>query len=154
LLYPFVEIFLTYESDEIRRSWKRCLRPIYASGTIDRRFRRRNTERADWDEAKAVVRAWEEAAFWDGVAKVPVPPAPVPPAADASRITIDRAIEAFTAEYREHAANTQKNYPLLLAKLKEFADHRGFVMLDRWGPIDIREFRSSWPVSPQLPPRK
>src|SRR5580658_3505875 len=105
----------TYESDEIRRSWKRCLCPVYASGTIDGRFKRRNTERATWDEAKAVVRTWEDAASWDGVAKLPAPLPPEPPAADANRITIERAIQAFTTEYQNHAANTQKNYRLLLA---------------------------------------
>jgi hypothetical protein len=144
----------TYESDGIRRSWKRCLCPIYASGTIDRRFKRRNTERADWADAKAVVRAWEEAASWDGVAKVPAHPAPEPPAAEGGRITIDRAIAAFTMEYQEHAANTQKNYRLLLVSMKAFSDHRGFAMIDQWGPIDVREFRSSWPVSPQTAVKK
>jgi integrase len=35
-----------------------------------------------------------------------------------------------------------------------FSDHRGFVMIDQWGPIDVREFRSSWPVSPQTAVKK
>ncbi len=114
-----------------------------------RKVQPKKTGKSDWDEAKAVVAIWESAQSWDGVPKVeaPVPPAPEP---DASRITIERAIKAFTAEFQEHAAtNTQKKYRLLLAKLKAFAESKGYVMLDQWGPIDVREFRASWSVSPQ-----
>lgn len=61
------------------------------------------------------------------------------------RITIDRAINAFTAEFEEHAEpNTKKKYRLLLAKLRIFADSRGHLMLDQWTAIDVREMRSSW----------
>ena len=56
---------MTYEADELRRTWKRCLCPIYASGTLGG-FKRKNTERANWDEAKALARAWENANSWDG----------------------------------------------------------------------------------------
>jgi hypothetical protein len=61
---------MTYEADELRRSWKRCFCPIYASGTLAAQFKRKNTERTAWDEAKALVRVWEDAAAWDGPAKV------------------------------------------------------------------------------------
>jgi integrase len=74
--------------------------------------------------------------------------APVP--ASEERIIIERAIKSYTAELQEHAApNTQKNYRIQLAKLKAFGDSRGYVMLDQWTPTDLRELRSSWPVSPQ-----
>jgi len=43
---------MTYESDELRRNWKRCSCPIYASGTLSGHFRRKNTERSIWPEAK------------------------------------------------------------------------------------------------------
>jgi integrase len=33
--------------------------------------------------------------------------------------------------------------------LKAFSEKRGYVMLDQWTPLDVREFRSSWSVSPQ-----
>ena len=143
---------MSYETDELRRSWKRCFCPIYASGTLNRQFKRKNTERTGWDEAKALARVWEDAGSWDGPAKLQAPQPTIPdaPAQDTSRTTIERAIKAFTAEHQEHAASaTQKKYRLLLAKLKAFADSRGYIMLDQWTPIDVREFRSSWPVSPQ-----
>jgi integrase len=38
---------------------------------------------------------------------------------------------------------------LLLKKLKGFSESKGYVLLEQWGPIDVREFRSSWLVSPQ-----
>jgi hypothetical protein len=121
---------MTYEQDELRRGWKNCPCSIYASGTLGARFKRRNTERPTWDEAKAIVRAWEDAGAWDGVIKIEQSAiqAPVPVALDNSRVTIVRAVQAFTAEFQEHAAaNTQKKYRLLLAKLKAFADSRGVI---------------------------
>jgi integrase len=137
------------EFEEGRRGWKKCACLIHVSGTLGRRFSRKQTGKSDWDEAKAVVATWEAAQSWDGVAKIGPPAVAVPAATDA-RITIERAISAFTAEFQEHlAANTQKKYRLLLGKLKAFADSKGYVMLDQWGPIDIREFRASWGVSLQ-----
>ena len=35
----------------------------------------------------------------------------------------------------------------MLNKLKSFSDERGYIMIDQWGPSDVREFRSSWNVS-------
>jgi hypothetical protein len=57
---------MTYEIDELRRELERCFCPIYASGTLDRKFRRTNTERTSREEAKIVVRAWEESGSWSG----------------------------------------------------------------------------------------
>jgi hypothetical protein len=54
----------TYESDERRRAWKRCSCPIYAGGTIGGHFRRVNTKRVVWDEAKVVAAGWESAGAW------------------------------------------------------------------------------------------
>lgn len=118
------------------------------SGTLGGKFSRKQTGKADWDEAKAVVAVWQAAQSWEGAAQI-VEPAPQAPAILDGRIAIVRAIQAFTAEYQRHSASTQKNYRLLLAKLKAYSDHRGFVMLDQWGPSDVREFRASWSVSPQ-----
>src|ERR1019366_2193536 len=111
-----------YEADELRRSWKRCLCPIYVSGTLNGQFKRKNTERTTWEEAKPLAHTWEDAASWDGPAKVPAPlapesPAPVPDA-DSGRITVERAINLFTAEFQDAATATRKKYRLLFGKLK------------------------------------
>jgi hypothetical protein len=53
-------------------------------------------------------------------------PFPDPPEPSTQvRVTLERAINAFTAEFEEHAAlNTQKKYRLPLAKLRTFGDGR------------------------------
>jgi site-specific recombinase XerD len=59
------------------------------------------------------------------------------------------------AEFSAHAAlATQKKYRLMLGKFKSFSPARGYVMIDQWGPSDVREFRSPWKVSPQTAPRR
>jgi hypothetical protein len=73
---------------------------------------------------------------WDGLAKIQVSLAPVSlpelAPADVGRVTIARAIQAFTSEFQEHAAqNTQKKYRLLLNKLKAFSETRGYIMLEQ-----------------------
>jgi hypothetical protein len=52
----------TYEADELRRGWKKCACPIYASGTLNGRFNRKNTGRADWTSAKTIAAEWERVA--------------------------------------------------------------------------------------------
>lgn len=42
----------------------------------------------------------------------------------------------------------------MLAKLRAFSEQRGYVVIDQWRPSDVREFRSSWPVSPQTACRR
>jgi site-specific recombinase XerD len=138
----------TTEYDERKKGWKRCECPILVSGTLQGQSKRKNTGRWEWDEARSVAAHFEKLGNWDEQ----VPPAP--PAAKVEtgpeRITLDRAIKSFMAEFEGHAApNTQKKYRLLLSKLRAFADSRGYVMIDQWTPIDVREMRSSWTVSPR-----
>lgn len=145
------------EFDQTRRGWKKCGCLIHASGTLGGKFKRKQTGKGTWEEAKAVAAIWEKARSWD--TDEPEPGAPVPSVAPAINttshsaregITIERAIQAYKAEFSEYAApNTQKKYKLILRKLSAFSSSKGYVMLDQWGPIDVREFRSSWSVSPQ-----
>jgi integrase len=138
----------TSEFDETRRGWKKCGCLIHVSGTLGGKFRRVQTGKANWDEAKGVVAQWHAAQSWDGQPKVPAEPQPPVPACEQQ--TIARAIQAFTAEFEEYAAaNTQKKYRLLLRKLTTFSESKGYVLLEQLTPVDIREFRSSWLVSPQ-----
>ncbi len=55
---------MSYDGDETRRAWKKCYCPNYASGTIGKTIKRRNTERLEWPDAKAVADAWN-ASGWD-----------------------------------------------------------------------------------------
>src|ERR1700719_4157212 len=54
-----------YEPEELRRGWKKCHCPIYADGTLGGTFKRKNTKKTTWLEAKAVVAEWESAGSWD-----------------------------------------------------------------------------------------
>jgi len=69
-------------------------------------------------------------ASWTGTPIAAAPPAePQGPA----RTTLERATKAFLAEVEEKPAiNTQRKYRLLLRKLTNFAEGRGFVMVDQW----------------------
>jgi integrase len=139
----------TSEFDETRRGRKKCGCLIHVSGTLGGKFRRIQTGKANWDEAKTVVAQWQTARSWDGQPNrlQELPPAPTP---TRELPTITRAIRSFTAEFEEYAApNTQKKYKLLLKKLTAFSESRGYVLLEQLAPVDVREFRSSWLVSPQ-----
>jgi len=139
---------MTYEADELRRSWKRCLCPIYASGTLGARFKRKNTERSTWDEAKALVCAWEDAAAWDGPVKIEQPAAPAPDALgpDSGRITISDAIAAFLAirEGSKIAPSTLRKYKTFTKQLRAYAENKGYVMLDQFTSADMDVFYSHW----------
>ena len=78
--------------EEGRRGWKKCACLIHASGTLAGRFSRRQTGKADWDEAKAVAAVWEEAGSWDGRVE---PAPPETPAPVSGRFTIDEAVSLF-----------------------------------------------------------
>lgn len=65
---------MTYEADELRRGWRKCSCPIYASGTLGGRFRRRNIEQNTWTSAKEVASEWQKAGYSEGQAKPVEPP--------------------------------------------------------------------------------
>lgn len=138
----------TSEYDERKKGWKRCECPIFGSGTLAKKFQRKNTARWEWDAAKEIVCQWEKAGSWTPEQPAPLPPQPSP--VPAGRVTIERATSAYAAEFQEYLApNTQRKYRFLIGKLKAFSEKRGYVMLEQWGPIDVRELRSSWEVGPQ-----
>jgi integrase len=141
--------FRNYEADELRRGWKKCRCPIYSAGTLGRKFNRKNTKKITWAEAKAVVTQWEAAGRWDDdiAPAMPSPPAPTS-TSEPDGITIERVVAAFLAEHAESLApNTQRKYRTILSKLKEHSAAKGYVEIDQWTPIDVREFRTSWDVS-------
>jgi len=137
----------TGEFEEGRRGWKKCSCLIHASGTIGNRFNRQSTGCWRWEDAKMFLTRLHEAGSWTGAP--PTKPEPSNKEKNPT-ITIEVAVDAFAAEYEQTAAiNTQKKYRLLMAKLKAFAAERGYVAIDQWKPIDVRDFRLSWKVSPR-----
>jgi integrase len=139
---------MTYEADELRRSWKKCSCPIYASGALNGQFKRKNTERTVWAEAKAVVAEWEAAGSWGGAVKpTEQPPVSQPPAETTpSQITIADAIQAYLAnrEGSGIAPATLRKHRTFTKQVGEFAAARGYVMLDQLRSIDVYVFYSNW----------
>jgi integrase len=41
-----------------------------------------------------------------------------------------------------------------LTKLKEFSEQRGYIMIDQWEPMDVRDFRTSWAINPRTGARR
>ena len=138
--------------DERRKGWKRCSCPIFASGTLQGKFRRQTTGQWEWIPAKAVVAELDKAGAWGSQI---IHPEPLPEVTKARRVTVERAVEAFLDELRETAAfATHKKYRLLLTKMKDFSTKRGYVMVDQWEPTDVREFRTSWAINPRTGARR
>ena len=128
---------------------KKCACMIHVSGTLGGKFSRRQTGTADWDEAKSVVALLQQSGSWDGQDKIEAPLTLPDTNPEPERISVIRAIAAFTAEFEEHTApNTQRNYKFVLKQLRGFSDAKGHAAIDQWTPIDVREFRASWGVLP------
>jgi integrase len=144
---------MTYESDELRRSWKKCACPIYASGTLSAQFKRKNTERTSWVDAKRIVEEWDTAGAWDGGSEPSEPKEP--PAAEPvpapSRITISDAVAAFLAirQGAKIASATLRKYRTFTKQLSEFANRRGYVVLDQFTSADIDVFYATLMLGPR-----
>ena len=122
----------SYEPDELRRGWKKCYCPIYACGTLARAFKRKNTERVQWDEAKGIAAGWEAAGRWSEAPVATIASAPVPEAQN-TRMKITDAIRVFMSlregEKITHA--TLRKYRTFTKQILAFAESRGYVMLDQ-----------------------
>jgi hypothetical protein len=132
----------TSEYDERKKGWKRCECPIFASGTLHRKFRRHNTGQWEFESARAVAAALERAK--SGRAAVQeAPPTEEPRAA---RITIEDATEAFFAKCRNRniAPNTLTKYRTFTNQLESYCYERGYVHIDQLNVTDMDRFYASW----------
>ena len=115
---------------------------IHAAGTLGGKFSHKQTGSPDWEEARALAAPSEAGQRWDGVVRAAAEPQPSETKSD--RITIERALIAFSSEFGQYAAlNTQKKYRLILKKLRAHSDGKGYVLIEQWSPMDVREFRAS-----------
>lgn len=129
------------EFEERKRGWKRCACIIFASGTLAGKFKRKSTRQNDWERAREIVSGWKD---WGGEL-----PALVPETISVSKVTVDRAVKAFLATHAESSAPaTQRMYRYMMNRFRKFSELKGYLLLDQWGPIDVREFRASWEVAP------
>jgi len=131
-----------YEPDELRRGWRKCHCPIYLCGTLNRQFKRRNSEQTKWEDAKAVAAALEAADSWDGKPVIPSVPIAEP---QPGRIKIVEAVTVFLSlrEGERIAPATLRKYRTFVKQLQAFADSRGYVMLDQLRSGDIDAFYGS-----------
>ena len=137
---------MTYEADESRRSWKKCDCPIYASGTLGRHFKRKNTECRKWDSAKALVAPWEAIQAWETVAPVAVFPETQPEPEVPRGITITEATSAFLlkCENRGIALPTLRKYRTFVKQLRAYCDASGYVLLAQLTVLDMDRFYAAW----------
>jgi hypothetical protein len=139
-----------YEPEELRRSWKRCHCPIYVCGTLDGSFRRKNTKKTTWPEAKAVVAEWESAGSWDTRRNSPAAPAFAVVAAGSQppkpSIAIRFATEAYLSNRvgRSIAPATLRKYKTFVKQFHDFAAEKGYVMIDQIQLTDMDQFYSRW----------
>jgi integrase len=132
----------SYESDELRRGWKLCHCPIYASGTLGEKFDRKNTRRFLWADAKAIARRWEEANSWDG----PSPRPPSPAAPDLEDKTIADAVKEYLDDHAKTGSKelTIQKYVERTKAFTEFSEQRGYVRLSQWTKRDVLDYKKSW----------
>jgi integrase len=133
------------EFEEGRRGWKKCACLIHVSGTLGRKFNRKQTSKSNWDEAKALVAAWEAADAWDS--KPVVQPLPKQQQeTERKRITIADAVKVFLSnrEGVRMAPATLRKYKTFTKQLTTFTDSHGYMMLDQFTTNDIDVFYSGW----------
>jgi len=132
------------EFGERKRGWKRCACLIFVSGTLDRKFSRRCTDTADWSEAHRIAHEYEKGRSWTAKPSV-FSPAPES-APEKPRVTITDACKVFITnrEAAGLAAATLRKYRTFAKQLGDYADARGYVMLDQITAADIDLFWVGW----------
>jgi hypothetical protein len=139
-----LEELRTSEYDERKKGWRRCECPIFGSGSLNRKFRRQTTGQWEWDPARAVATAWEQAGTWGKVD--PTPQAASTSEAANERIKISDATEAFLAKCQNRSIQptTYAKYKTFTNQLKAFTEDRGYVYLDQLTVSDMDRFYASW----------
>ena len=57
----------TSEFEERKKGWRRCECPIFASGTLRKKFKRHNTGQWEFEAARATAAAMEQKGSWKPV---------------------------------------------------------------------------------------
>ncbi|MGH9606397.1 MAG: tyrosine-type recombinase/integrase [Terracidiphilus sp.] len=137
--------FRSSEYDERRKGWKRCECPIFASGTLNRRFKRHNTGQWEFEAAHAVAAALERAGSWV-VAIEPVAPVSSSEEPRTARTSVEDAAEAFVAKCKNRniAPNTLAKYRTFTNQLLAYCLDRGCVYIDQLTVNDMDRFYATW----------
>jgi len=140
----------SFESDELRRGFKRCQCPIQFEGKVKGvGFVRKSTEKTSWEEARDVVAAWQAktgvvASLEIAVPATKEPVAPVPEKNEL--VTINYAAAEFLAdiEARQMDESTRRKYRTMLKQLRAYADQFGFRYLNQFSVDELTKFRATW----------
>lgn len=130
------------EYEERKKGWRRCECPIFASGTLLKKFKRHNTGQWEFEAARAIAAAFERAGTW----KVAIEPPPSPQEAQAARTTVEDATAAFLSKCKNRniAPNTLSKYRTFTNQLSAYCENRGFVCIDQLTVSDMDRFYASW----------
>ena len=116
-----------------------------ASGTLQKRYKRQSTGAWEWEQARAIVEAWERSGTWG---KVDSLPQAVPPPTDnpTDRITIEQASQAFLDKISTKGFElvTESEYRTFMRQLRAFTDGKGYVYVDQLTMVDMDRFYASW----------
>src|SRR5262249_14819709 len=96
-----------------------------------------------------IADTYEKADSWTGKPK-PEPVAP-PPVLKQARVTVSEGCNVFIS-HRETAGlalATLRKYRTFEKRLIEYAESRGYVMLDQFTPADIDRFWANWKMGPR-----
>jgi integrase len=138
------EDLCTGQFEEGRRGWKRCSCVIHASGTVNGKFKRKQTGASSWDEANDIASSWVQTGSWE--TKTVVPDVAEIKAEPPSGITLKEALGNFTS-YRENrnvTGSTLKKYNTFTRQLLAYASGRGYIRLEQLTVSDMDRFYSSW----------
>ncbi len=134
----------TSEYDERKKGWKRCERPIIASGTLQKYFRPQTTGEWEWTPARAIAGQWEAAGTWDKIEPEPeaAPTSETPP----ERTTILDATEGYLAKCKNRSIQptTLAKYRTFVNQLCAYAADCGYLYLDQLTVADMDRFYASW----------
>jgi site-specific recombinase XerD len=133
------------EFDERKKTWRKCACPIFASGSLARRFRRQTTGKSEWDAARAIAAAWEQVGNWNSAVSTTPEPSLATVAHD-GRMAILDATEAFLSKCKNRGIQpaTFAKYQTFTRQLKAYAEHRGYVFLDQLTVGDMDRFYCLW----------
>jgi integrase len=148
----------TYQFEENRKGKDRkprCVCPIYVSGTLNRGFKRKNTERDQWDEASIVASVWESAESWEADAPAIAARGSVPESTR-NRTRLADAITAYLSRNSSHnlSGETYRKYVSFTKQLQEFATNRGLLFIDQFTPSLVDALFQSWVDGPKAKAHK
>jgi integrase len=134
---------LSSDFDERKKGWKRCECPITASGTLQKKYRRQTTGQWEWDAARTIAAAWEQAGEWG--ANPPLGENPTPPP-KSERIKIPEATGAFLAKIKSRGFEpaTESKYQTFVKQFLAYTDDKGYLYIDQLTIIDMDKFFASW----------